>query len=78
MHIQAQLQDPIAIVGHARLIATTARYSFVRFIIVHRADNLQRVLFVVGSCHLVSALTELSLFQIGTVTDPTGPGTGRH
>jgi hypothetical protein len=51
MHIQSQLQDPIATVVHICFTATIARYfSFV----VHRADNLQRVLFVVGSCHLNS------------------------
>ena len=48
MHIQAQFQDPIAFVDDICLAATVARYF-------HRADNLQRVLFVVGSCHLVSA-----------------------
>jgi hypothetical protein len=51
MHIQAQFQDPIAFVDDICLAATVARYCF----FFHRADNLQRVLFVVGSCHLISA-----------------------
>jgi hypothetical protein len=39
----------IAFVDHICLAATVACYCF----FFHRADNLKRVLFVVGSCHLV-------------------------
>jgi hypothetical protein len=34
--------------------------------------------FLDSSSQEISALTKPSLFQIGTVTDPTGPGTGSH
>src|SRR3984893_10054433 len=60
VHIQSQLQDPIAMLPHTCSVATTARYCLVRFI--HRADSLAAGAV---SCRLMSSKigvgTKLSL-----------------
>src|SRR3984893_4409426 len=50
VHIQSQLQDPIAMLPHTCSVATTARYCLVRFI--HRADSLAAGAV---SCRLMSS-----------------------
>src|ERR1700730_1951029 len=60
VHIQSQLQDPIAMLPHTCSVATTAQYCLVRFI--HRADSLAAGAV---SCRLMSS----------TFREPFGPST---
>src|ERR1700730_6730878 len=63
VHIQSQLQDPIAMLPHTCSVATTAQYCLVRFI--HRADSLAAGAV---SCRLMSSTFTKSL------RDKSSPG----
>ena len=65
MHIQAQLQDPIDAVDRTGF---ACYYYWILIRLFHRADNMQRVLFIVGSSHLHCSSYKLNPYvnSIGT------------